>query len=54
MSIEKINKSEVRDFIKLIQELNVQEQAGVLMMIQGVRLLSDKKKKAGINPRFRP
>lgn len=33
MSIEKINKSEVRDFIKLIQELNEQEQAGVLLVV---------------------
>lgn len=54
MSIEKINKSEVRDFIKLIQELNEQEQAGVLLMVQGARLFADKKKKAEVNLRFHP
>lgn len=35
----KNNKSEeIHSFIKLIQQLNEQEQAGVLQMIQGVAI----------------
>lgn len=38
------DKKEVTDFIKLMQSLSEQEQAGLLMMTQGAKLLAQKKK----------
>lgn len=38
------NKAEIREFIKFIQRLSVQEQTGALQIVQGVKLLSQNKK----------
>lgn len=46
------NKAEIREFIKFIQQLNVQEQAGILQIVQGVKLLNQNKKQR-INRRSR-
>ena len=40
-----MNEKELRKFIQIIQSLNKQEQAGVLLMIQGARLLGKNKKR---------
>lgn len=40
-----MNEKELRKFIQIIQSLNKQEQAGVLLMIQGARLLDKNKKR---------
>lgn len=46
------NKAEIREFIKFIQQLSVQEQAGILQIVQGVKLLNQNKKQR-INRRSR-
>lgn len=38
------DKQEITDFIKLMQSLNVQEQAGLMLLVQGAKLLAQKKK----------
>lgn len=41
------DRKEIEEFIKLMQSLSVQEQLGLLNMVQGARLLAepDKQKK---------
>lgn len=49
-----IQLQEALEFIKLIQQMNQTQQAGVLLMTQGARLIQDKKKKQRINRCFLP
>lgn len=46
MKQEKENKEELEEFIKLIQSLEKEQQAGLLIMINGANLMSGQKKKA--------
>lgn len=41
---QKKDKKEIHEFIKLMQNLNAEEQTGLLLMIQGAKLLAQKKK----------
>lgn len=39
------DRKEIEEFIKLMQSLSVQEQLGLLNMVQGARLLAEPEKK---------
>ena len=39
------DKAATKEFIRFIQSLSTQEQAGVLQIIQGAKLLTESKKK---------
>lgn len=47
-----VQLQEIAEFIKLIQRMNQAQQAGVLLITQGARLVQDKKKKQRINRCF--
>lgn len=47
-------EKEVAELIKLIRQLNIEQQLGVLMMAEGANIIDRNRKKRRINRRFRP
>lgn len=45
MGSEKATPEEARKFIQFIQSLSIHEQAGILQIIQGARLIAESQKK---------
>ena len=44
MERERVKKEEVHKFIKLLRQLNEGQQAGLLLITDGLRIMADKQK----------
>ena len=51
MEREQTTKEEVHTFIKLLKNLNAEQQAGLLLVTEGMHIIADKRKKRRMNHR---